>query len=197
MVDVPPRRYLVQIPGRRFRRSPGRGRRGFTLIELAVVMTVAAYALSMMTSTFVNIGRLGPANRENGAALDAARSMIEVLKATDFPEVYARYNADPADDPGFAGSAPGNTFAVPFLSADPADPDGMVGEITFPTLGAELREDVDDRLLGLPRDLNLDGAVDALDHSGDYRVLPVRIQLRWRSRSGERLVNFYSTLSAP
>jgi prepilin-type N-terminal cleavage/methylation domain-containing protein len=173
------------------------GRRGFTLVELAVVMAVAALALSTMTNTFVSIGRLGPANRETGAALDAARSTLEVLRATPFDEIYARYNEDPADDPGGAGSAPGNRFAVPFLSARPDDADGMVGEIEFPTLGAELREDVDDRPLGLPRDLDLDGAIDGVDHAGDYRVLPVRIQVEWRSRSGDRHVNFYSTITEP
>lgn len=160
-------------------------------------MTVIAFALSMMTSTFVNVGRLGPANRETATALDAARSRLEQVRSATFTEIFARYNADPADDPGGAGTAPGPYFAVPYLDLRPGDADGFVGEITFPTVGAELREDVDDRDLGLPRDLDLDGAVDALDHAANYQLIPVRIRLEWRNGSGDRSLELHSTIVAP
>ena len=89
---------------------------------------------------------------------------------------------------------------MPGLNALAGDADGFVGQITFPDLdlGAGnlvLREDVADATLGMPRDLNGDGAVDADDHSDDYIVLPVRITLQWRGQSTVRQMVFEHILS--
>jgi hypothetical protein len=59
----------------------------------------------------------------------------------------------------------------------------------------ELREDVVDAGLGMPRDLNLDGVIDALDHSGDYRILPVRVLVEWTGMSGNRTHRLETVLS--
>ena len=71
------------------------------------------------------------------------------------------------------------------------DPDGMAGRIVMPALvgvPGELREDLNDADLGLPRDLSGDGIWDADDHSVDYQLLPVRVLIEWKSKSGNRLV---------
>jgi hypothetical protein len=47
-----------------------------------------------------------------------------------------------------------------------------------------LREDVNLPELGMPRDLNGDGAVDAGNHSTDYRLLPVIVRVRWQGAGG-------------
>ena len=102
--------------------------------------------------------------------------------------IWALYNADPADDPGGAGTAPGAAFDVAGLAPQLGDPDGMVGQVVFPEVAGALREDVADERLGAPRDLNLDGAVDAANHAGDYRVLdrvPVRFRCRCTRDRGE------------
>ena len=52
----------------------------------------------------------------------------------------------------------------------------------------QLREDVVDASVGMPRDLNADGAVDAFDHADDYVLLPVSVRLEWRDASGDRNV---------
>jgi hypothetical protein len=65
--------------------------------------------------------RLGQANREGGVAQAALRQALENFQAQDFDQLFALYNASPADDPGGAGSAPGPGFAVAGLSPRPED----------------------------------------------------------------------------
>jgi len=114
--------------------------------------------------------------------------MLETLQAADFDQVFAIYNDHPDDDPGVAGSAAGNFFAVPGLDLRTDDADGFAGEILFPTEGAvfagQLNEGLQDARFGCPRDLNGDG--DTLDQlpSGQYGLLPVIIQIEWRGPNG-------------
>lgn len=173
-------------------RARGGGRRGgFSLLELAVAVVLLILAIGGLSGVLVAATRLNQANRETALALSAARQAIEVLQAEPFAQVFARYNTDPADDPGAAGSAPGKDFAVPGLAPWNGDPDGFVGEYLFPVAAGagtsvQLREDLADPALGMPRDLDGDGVVGAADLSGTYRLLPVRVRLRWRGVSGER-----------
>jgi len=148
----------------------------------------------MTVQTLVSVNRLSPANRETTEALAAAKNIVEEMRGVDFTEVYARYNDDPSDDPAL-GSSPGGDFAAGDLVARAADADGLVGRIEFPTIGGELREDVDDRDLGLPRDLSGDGIEDSADHATDYAILPVRIRIEWSGRSGDRAYVAYTTFT--
>jgi len=50
-------------------------------------------------------------------------------------------------------------------------------------------------MIGMPRDLNLDGAVDALYHAGDYMILPVRVRVQWMGASGPRTVELQTQIS--
>jgi len=50
----------------------------------------------------------------------------------------------------------------------------------------ELREDLVDASLGMPRDLDGDNVIDDENHALDYLVLPVRVELEWQSASGLR-----------
>jgi hypothetical protein len=121
--------------------------------------------------------------------------MIEELKSTAFDEVFARYNATTADDPA-AGTSPGDDFAVAGLDPRKDDADGFVGSIEFPGTGTTLREDVQDAELGMPRDLNGDGPpLDADDHADDYRILPVRIVIRWSGQNGARTFQLVTVLT--
>ncbi len=179
--------------GQKVRRtgSPRRARGGFSLLELAVAVVLLILAIGGLSGVLVAATRLNQANRETALALSAARQAIEVLQAEPFAQVFARFNTDPGDDPGAPGSAPGKDFAVPGLTPWNGDPDGFVGEYLFPVVAGpgtsvELREDVDDPALGMPRDLDGDGVVGATNLSGAYRLLPVRVRLRWRGVSGER-----------
>lgn len=164
-----------------------RPRGGFTILELSIVMSVLLFTLIAMAQSLAASMKLTGVNRETALATDGVRDVVESIQGVEeFSTVFALYNANPADDPGLAGSAPGSGFAVEGLEAVAGDLDGLVGEIVLPTLGAQLREDLADPALGMPRDLNGDGLVDMLDHAGDYRILPVLLRLRWKGRGCER-----------
>lgn len=183
--------------------SPGRqgrgARAGFSLIETMMVLVVLAIGLGGMASVLGYTTALVQVDQETTRAADAAADMAETLRSADFETLFARFNSDPDDDPGGAGSSPGSGFAVEGLQAAPGDADGLAGEIVFPaSVGdggvLELREDVQDETLGTPRDLNGDDAVDDDDHADDYLILPVVLRLRWRGRSGERSFEFTTML---
>jgi hypothetical protein len=57
-----------------------------------------------------------------------------------------------------------------------------------------LCEYVTDMGLGMPRDLNGDGAVDTADHSLDYVILPVRVRVTWQGVGGARTVETSTVL---
>jgi type II secretory pathway pseudopilin PulG len=166
----------------------GRAERGlgFTLVELTVVVSVILFALVAMSQSLVASMKLTGTNRESALATDGVRDVIEEIQGVeDFQTIFARYNANTADDPA-GGPSPGPGFAVAGLEAVAGDPDGFVGEVVFPTIGTELREDLVDPALGMPRDLTGDGIVDGVNHAGDYRLLPVLLRLRWKGRGCER-----------
>lgn len=175
--------------------SPAGRRDGVTLVELVVVVSVLVIALGELSRSLLAVSRLEPANRETSVALQAARSTLERVRALPFEELFERLNTDSDDDPDGPGTASGPNFVVPGLDLRADDPDGCAGRIELPILADELREDFGDSDLGMPRDLNGDGVVDALDHSSDHDVLPVRIVVEWRGASGDRRISLSSTLT--
>jgi len=167
-----------------------------------VVMTLLVAAAIMFSNTVVSVARQQTINRENAVAAEAARAMLEVMRNRPPEQIFALFNTDPSDDPAGPGTAPGSGFAIPGLDVDPGDPDGLQGEIRFPgvdvgPLGGPvdlvLRENVDDPLFGLPRDLNGDSIIDGADHTGDYLVLPVQVRVRWTGRAGAREYRTFAT----
>ena len=169
---------------------------GFSLVEVMVAITILTVALGAIASTIVATNSLRNLNREMMIALDAGHAQIERLRGETFSEVFARYNADPADDPPLpvGKASPGQFFAVPRLNLRNGDADGFVGEIIFPMIGSELREDAVDEELGMPRDLDLNTAIDSTDHANDYRVLPVRIRLQWTGENGNQSLDLVTVL---
>jgi prepilin-type N-terminal cleavage/methylation domain-containing protein len=118
-------------------RAPSNKRSGVTLLELIVVMAVMTVAVSMFTSMVVHTARQRGLNRENAIASNAARTMLEWMRNEDFHEIFARFNADPNDDPAGPGTAPGSTFDVPGLTPLADDLDQLVGEIHMPVIVEE------------------------------------------------------------
>lgn len=184
---------------RRHRSVPPHGNAGFGLVEVMIALSVLTIALMAFGHAIIMSIRAGQMQREQGVARDAARQIIERMQAETFSEVFARYNATAVDDP-----VDGNLFAggfdVPGLQPQAGDADGLAGQILFPTAdlagGAlALREDVNDQRFGTPRDLNADGVVDALDHSGDYRLLPVVVRIEWRGQAGNSSQEFRTFLA--
>lgn len=170
---------------------------GFSIIEVMLVLTLLTVGIGMFAGTLGSVMGLGPSLRESARAVEAARSVVESMRAQPFEQLWALYNADPADDPGGAGTAPGAGFAMPGLAPIPGDADGLVGSVIFPEVGGELREDSADADLGMPRDLNLDGLVDAGDHAADYRALPVHVRVEWKGKGPARRIDLHTTIAAP
>ena len=148
-----------------------------------IAMVVLLVALSIFSSTVAATMRMRTSNRDNAVVAEAARIVLETMRDQPFDQLFALYNADPLDDPGGPGTAPGQRFTVLGPKPLPEAPDGMVGEIRFPVVDVsikdepewELREDLEDRLLGMPRDLSGDSVTDELDHADDYVRLPVGV----------------------
>jgi len=179
---------------------PGHGcarsrRSGMTLIEMSLSMVVLVVAVSTTLGAITSFAGLENSNKDKIEAYLAARRTVEALLAAQFGDVVALYDANPANDPG-GMAAPGPDFAVPGLDAVEGDPDGLPGQVLLPLDGAgQLLENQIDASFGGPRDVNADGLVDGVDQSGDYVVLPVRVRVEWRSRSGDRFVEIQTLLS--
>jgi hypothetical protein len=189
-------------PGRaRGRRPAGKaGRRGVTIVETAMAMAILMIGMLGFCRVLGEVAVASERQRDTEAAREAATSLLERLQEEELSSVYARFNADPADDPDGAGTAPGAGFAVLGLQPLEDDPDGLVGEIVFPTEeddegAALLCEDLDLPALGLPRDMNADGVIDHEDRSGDYVILPVLLRVRWRSAGGPAEVELKTLLA--
>lgn len=185
---------------------PGRvasSRRGFTLIEIALSLTILACVISMFTTTVVSMMRQREVNRQNSLAARAIQSTLERIRNEPLSAVWALYNPEPADDPLGPGTAPGARFDVEGLDRRPTTPEEPVGEVLLPALDTadpgdapawELREDVELPELGMPRDLDLDHVIDHLDHGGDCRLLPVEVRLRWQGPLGPREMRMRTVL---
>ncbi|MFT7676333.1 MAG: prepilin-type N-terminal cleavage/methylation domain-containing protein [Planctomycetota bacterium] len=162
-----------------------RASRGFTLVELMVglaVMTVGVLGYLQALTQSENSART---SRQVSTATSDASNILEQIASVPFDEAYARYNANPADDPAGVDS-PGSTFQVDGLG------DGLTNvicEVVFPGDAdfGELREDADMPELGFPRDLNVDGVIDNLDHGTDYALLPVIVRISWSGVSSSTI----------
>lgn len=106
------------LPARnRFLRSPPSPRqrsrrRGVGLIDclmsiVVISLSTFGYLAASMSST-----RLEVETRAVAVAVELTRDVLEELQATPLAELVARYNDDPADDPGGAGTSRGASFVL-------------------------------------------------------------------------------------
>ena len=161
-------------------------RRGLTLVEVMVALTVLTVSVYLLSSTITTVMMHGESKRERTIAVDAVMNQIEVMRSQKFEDLLALYNADIFDDPGTPGSAPGVGFAVFGLDPVEGDADGLPGRVWMPSQTAQLMENVNLPELSMPRDLDGNLRVDTQDHAEDYIVLPVRVQVEWSGRGGDR-----------
>lgn len=157
-----------------------------TLIEVMVSVLVLTLCSWMLSTTLMASSRHAENKRQQAYASEACFNLLEDLHALSFREVFARYNADPSDDPEGPGTSPGAHFIVLGLDARIDDEDGFVGRIHLPSAGPGLFEDGEDSSLEMPRDLNGDLLIDGRDHKGDYEVLPIAVEVEWSSAGADR-----------
>ena len=182
---------------------------GFTLVELMVSFSALLVVLLGFSRMLLSSRMASSTTHEATLAKEAARSMMEVLEATPFSEIYATYNSDAADDPaapaaefkagkGFRVRGP-RRYDVNDASNDALEPPAGLercGQILFPELNGELSESV-----GLPQygwtnlDLNGDGDHDDANVSADYKFLPVLVRVSWMSAGGPASVEFKTVIS--
>lgn len=167
-------------------RTTVRGDAGMTLIEIVIGLGVVVIALLGIMSALVSASRVDESASEQVRALNGAKSMIEQMKQVPFAEAWARFNSNPADDPGGAGTAPGCNFAIAGLRAQTGDADGLPGQILFPEALGNLSETAIDARLGMPvaKDLNGDGNSTGTNVNTTYQILPVRIVVDWHGARG-------------
>ncbi len=195
-------------PSSRIARShrPPAGRkavRGFTFIEIMVAMVVLLVALSIFYSALTALVRQRAANEEASIAAEAARAVLERMRGAQFNQLTVLFDQDPSDDPAGPGTAAGNRFRIPGLETAPGSGDDLVGEILLPMLEVEdedgvhyeLREHIEDARLGMPRDLDGDGAIDERDHRTDYTILPVEISVEWIGHAGAKTYRLFTQLA--
>ncbi len=161
------------------------------MVDVMVASFILLIAIGGLSGSVLSTMKLNRTNEETAAAYSAVRMMTETIQDVDFADIFATFNSDPNDDPDGPGTAPGSNFPVFGLDVRAGDADGMVGEVLFPTVTnggvLELREDVVDPAVGMPRDLNGDGIPpDAANHADDYILLPVTLRLQWRGVDGNR-----------
>jgi len=173
-----------------------RANAGFSILEITIAMGVVLVALGGLLSSTISSNVLNRVSQERARAYSAAVERLEIVQSTDFSDVYATYNAIKTDDPGGPGTAAGASFLVSGLDLQSSDTDGFVGEVEFPVLDMQLREDSVHQQFGMPMDLNGDDAIDSLDHADDYIVLPVCVRVRWAGISGDQVVELYTLLAA-
>ena len=159
-------------------REGDRARTGLGLVDAMIAMVILTVAVGGLSGAVVHATRLNQVNQETALADAALLEQAERMQGLPFDAIFATYMAAPS-------------FDVPGLAPTADDVDGRVGRISFPTVGGQLREDVEDASLGMPRDLNGDGLPpDSLDHSGDYVILPATIRVEWTGTSGDRVLEY-------
>ena len=174
-----------------------------TLIEVAVALPIVLVGIGLFLQMLTAGSGLRRTGQEFWIASSAAQDTLEEMRNADYRDLFRLYNADPFDDPGGPGTAPGASFTVPGFEPLPDDPDGVVGEVVLPAVNTgtevapvwELREDIANDPLGTPRDLTGDAVVGDVDVSADYTVLPILIRLRWDGDHGPRELRIHSILS--
>ena len=97
-------------------------------------MLVFAVASGVLLQTMAAGHGLRGTAQEEWLATSAAQNVLERIRNEAFRDVVRLYDADPFNDPGGAGTAPGATFEVPGLDPTPGDADGIVGEVVLPVV---------------------------------------------------------------
>jgi Tfp pilus assembly protein PilV len=158
----------------------GRAEAGFTLLEVGLAIVVLLVGLMALSASALRIQGLARAARERMCAQNAMRAKAEEIRSIS--------RAGLSDPLGWGVHV---TTAIPALATfqveglTPVAGQASVGTITLVTDETA----TDDALgveLGMPRDLDGDGLVSNNNVAVTARLLPVLLEVRWTSQSGEQ-----------
>jgi hypothetical protein len=157
---------------------------GFTLLEAMFACVLVVVPIFGLMSAMNSATVLETVTMETVIARNAVRKKAEELQDlqndVDFPGIFAAYN--------------GTTFSVAEMTLWAGQPG--TGSFKFPSSGAQLREDVTDADLGMPRDLNGSNTVDAADHAADYKLLPCTVRVDWTGPRGAEFIELNLLLTS-
>ena len=162
-------------------------RDGFTIVEAVVVMAILLMGLLAMTSTSVTVHSLRDADRDRRTANLAMQSVIEDVKRVSALNV----GSDPSWARNFtnaylAGGIPGPTLLLQGLELQ----EGAAANCTITVITDETMTDQELGVeLGMPRDLDNDGAIDNGDVSDGATLLPVIVRIDWSGAAGDRSIS--------
>lgn len=157
-------------------RGPRR-RAGFTLVELAIAVSILLVGLVSVATATSRMHSVRRHNRERVLAQNAARSTAERIQAQAYS---LRVEPTTWSANLIADFSPGGTFGsqFPVRELNVAGAGQTVGTIAFVT-----DEGATDNALGfeigMPRDLDGDGVIASADVTGDARILPVILTVQW------------------
>lgn len=167
---------------------------GFSLVDLCVALFLLATSLGALIGSIFYSLKLEDVNEETSAASQRARLILERLHVVDFADIFSAYNSTTADDPVL-----GTDYLAELQVQEHALETGGKGSasvsFSFPVdEKGWLREDLVDAELGMPRDLNGDGTIDAGNHAGDYAILPLSVRISWEGNGGARTFDMTTVL---
>lgn len=138
-------------------------KKGFTLLEMMLALSVLAVALVAMIDSMMSAGKLETVLRDKRMVRDGINQTINSMRAVDFASLL--------------------TYPTSFDITDirPQTGQAHVGTITFFTneTGAGMVPE-DLTSLGFPRDLNANGNMTDTNVT-TYVILPAKIEVKWNS----------------
>lgn len=148
---------------------------GFTLVEIVVAMACLSIAITALCAAYLSAIRLDDVSQQSAIAAQNARRTLEEIPLENFSTLFSRYNADPSDDPGGAGTAPGsrNTVLSQFWVSQRYS--NFAGS-SFPVTGIK----------SLPFDVPGHGTLHAIgriefpNYSATHSLHEVRVRIVWK-----------------
>lgn len=180
-------------------RLEGKGRNpraGFGLVDICVALFVLATSLGVLVSAVFSGIRLARSDEETAVASQALRAALARIDALTAREAFAILNDEEADD--IVGQTKDTYLVLEETILGDRSGEPVTIQVTFPVDEQQpgvVREDLELPALGLPRDLDGDGAIDSSDHADDLVILPVLLQLEWEGASGIQTVQMATILS--